>query len=127
MDSGLLGASVIFHGFFPHHYVFLICTCNVKAGALKNTVYKKKDGIVTRTIAGETILVPVYGDIANMQKIFSVDPVAAFIWENIDGQKSNTDILNLIISEYDVENDIAKKDLIEFIDSLSTAGLISEI
>jgi hypothetical protein len=91
---------------------------------LENTVYKKKDGVVTRTIAGETILVPVYGDIANMQKIFSVDPVAAFIWEHINGEKTCHEILTMIIEEFDVEMNVAKADLEDFLSSLKSAGLI---
>jgi len=93
---------------------------------VKNKLFKQKDGIVTRTIAGETILVPVYGDLADIQKIFSVDPVAGFIWEKIDGHRSFKELLDLIINEYDVDHEVAENDLAGFIDSLKSAGLILE-
>jgi hypothetical protein len=89
-------------------------------------VFKKKDGIVTRTVAGETILVPVYGDLADIQKIFSVDPVAKFIWDLIDGNRSFTEILDCVTAEFDVQPETASKDLSEFLNTLLSTGLIQE-
>jgi hypothetical protein len=91
---------------------------------VKNTVFKKKDGIVTRNIAGETILVPVYGDLADIQKIFSVDPVAGYIWEKIDGLRTCSEILDMITEEYDVDRNVAEKDLTEFLESLKSTRFI---
>jgi hypothetical protein len=94
---------------------------------LKQTIYQKKDGVVTRTVAGETILVPVYGDLADIRKIFSVNPVAGFIWENIDGSTSFDYLLEKMTGEYDVDRETADRDLTDLIESLKTWGLIEEV
>jgi len=89
-----------------------------------NMVYQKKENVVTRHIAGETLLVPIYGDIANMEKIFTLDPVAAFIWEHLDGKKSLKDIRDDVLKAFDVEKEQAETDIFEFVDELVEASLI---
>ena len=89
-----------------------------------NTTYRKKENIVTRHIAGETLLVPIYGELANMEKIFTLDPVAEFIWEQLDGEKSLKVIRDGVIDAFDVKKDQAEIDISEFIDALVKADLI---
>jgi hypothetical protein len=89
-----------------------------------NTTFRKKENIVTRNIAGETLLVPIYGDLANMEKIFTLDPVAAFIWEHLDGEKSLEDIRDGVLDAFDVEKEQAETDISEFVNELVKADLI---
>ncbi len=89
-----------------------------------NSRFCKKEQIVTRQIAGETLLVPVYGDLANMERIFTLDPVAAFIWEQLDGKKSLKDIRDGVLDAFDVKKEQAETDIFEFIDELVKADLI---
>jgi methyltransferase-like protein len=88
--------------------------------------FRKKEDIVTRRIAGETLLVPVYGDLANMERIFTLDPVAAFIWEQLDGEKSLEDIRDGVLGAFDVKEEQAETDIFEFIEELLKADLIDQ-
>jgi len=89
-----------------------------------NTTYRKKENIVTRHIAGETLLVPIYGELANMEKIFTLDPVAAFIWEQLDGEKSLKVIRDDVIDTFDVKKEEAETDISEFVNELVKEDLI---
>ena len=89
-----------------------------------NSMYFKKEDVVTRQIAGETLLVPIYGDLANMERIFALDEVAAFIWEQLDGKKSLKDILDGVLDAFDVKKEQAETDIFEFIDELLKADLV---
>jgi len=91
-----------------------------------NTTYRKKDDVVSREIAEETILVPVRGRLADMQKIFSLNPTAEFVWKNLDGKKKLVDILNALIDRFDVAKDEAEKDISDFVNELMNADLIEE-
>ena len=91
-----------------------------------NTIYRKKDDVVSREIAEETILVPVRGRLADMQKIFSLNPTAEFVWKNLDGKKKLVDILNALIDRFDVAKDEAEKDISDFVNELMNADLIEE-
>lgn len=92
-------------------------------GILKKK-YRQRGDIVTRKIAGEVILVPVRGDIADMQRIFTFDSVSEYIWDCLDGETSLKEILSGIIDTFDVSEEDAESDLVDFIVSLEDAGLI---
>jgi hypothetical protein len=91
-----------------------------------SSIFRKEENIVTRQIAGETLLVPIYGDLANMERIFALDPVAAFIWEKLDGEKSLKDIRDGVLDAFDVEEERAKTDIFEYIKELVEANLIEQ-
>jgi len=88
--------------------------------------YKKKDTVVSREIAGEFFLVPVRGRLADMQKIFTLNPVARYIWHKLDKDKSLEDIRNGVMSVFDVEKEEAASDIGEFIGELIEEDLIKE-
>jgi len=86
-------------------------------------IFKKNDAVVSRKIGGELFLVPVKGSLANMQRIFTLDPVAEYIWQEL-GRKKLTEICNGIVSTFDVEREQAETDVTEFISELLEANLI---
>lgn len=91
------------------------------------TVYRKKGNIVTRDIAGETILVPVCGKLADMQQLFSLNDVGRFIWERIDGQ-TNLEAIRLgIMDSFEVKREESEADLTDFISRLMESGLIEAV
>lgn len=88
--------------------------------------YRKKGEIVTRSIAGETILVPVRARLADMERLIILDGIGSFVWERIDGRTSRAAILQAILDEFEVEKEPAGKDLDEFVSALTSADLIEE-
>ncbi len=90
-------------------------------------IYKKQDDIVSRQIAGETILVPIRGKLADMQRIFSIDSVAEYIWQQMDGKNSLSTICEKILETFQVDRDQARKDILSFVNELAGSKLISEV
>jgi hypothetical protein len=90
-------------------------------------VFRKKKEIVARRIAGETILVPITGKLANMQRIFSLNPVGEYIWHQLDGKKNLKEIGEGIIFTFDVNKEQADIDIEEFIVELTKADLITGV
>lgn len=98
-----------------------------KTGAdIWSKIFKKNKDIVSRKIAEELFIVPVRGKLADMQRIFTLNPVAEYIWQALDGQKSLDDIRDHIVSHYDVDKEQADSDIVDFIEELKTADLIRE-
>jgi hypothetical protein len=89
-------------------------------------VFRKSDELVKREVAGETILVPIRGTLATLQQIFVLNPVAAFIWEQLDGKRSLQEICEGVLARFDVTPAAARIDLLELVDGLLRAGLIAE-
>ena len=91
------------------------------------SVYEKNESLVTREIADETILVPVKGTLASLQQVFVLNPVAAFIWQRIDGATDVATILSAILERFEITEDQARTDLDELIGSLEQAELIRKV
>jgi len=87
-------------------------------------VYRKKGEIVTRSIAGETMLVPIRAQLANMDQLIVLEGIGNFVWERIDGKTALDVILTAIVDEFDVEKKVAENDLNELISGLEKADLI---
>lgn len=92
-----------------------------------HTIYRKKDNMVTRQIAGETLLVPIRSQVADMQNIFALThSTAEYIWQQLDGKQNLEQIHQGIMDNFQVENQQALSDLQEFISQLLEAGIIEE-
>ena len=86
-----------------------------------DSVYKKNQDIVFRQIGDECILVPIRQNSADLSSIYTLNPVAAFIWQLFDGKNSLSDILSRLTAFYDVAQEIAQEDLFAFVDVLLKA------
>jgi len=89
-------------------------------------VFEKTDNIVSRRIAGELFLVPISGDLANMQRIFTLTAVAEFIWEKLDGRMNLNEIRRHVLSRFEVPEGQAEADIKEFVTELLKEGLTRE-
>jgi len=86
--------------------------------------YKKGENVVTRRIAGETLLIPISGKLADLKQVFSLEGIAPDIWKFLDGEHSLEDIADAIVSEYEVDRETAARDIAELADKLLDAGLV---
>lgn len=89
-------------------------------------VFEKTKNIVSRRIAGELFLVPISGEIANMQSIFALNAVGEFIWEKLDGQRSINEIRMDVLDCFDVSEEQAGSDIKDFVTELLKEGLAKE-
>ncbi len=79
--------------------------------------------VVSRTVVGETIVVPIRGKLADLRRIFALDPVADFIWKKLDGTMTLGKIRDEIVDTFEIDDDTAAADLLEFVDHLLKEGL----
>jgi hypothetical protein len=94
---------------------------------IRQKVFIKNEEVISRKIAGETILVPVRGTLADMRRIFTLNPVAEHIWRRIDGKNSIENIGSTIVSAFEVDHQSAEDDMEEFITALLKENLITEV
>ena len=88
--------------------------------------FVKDPNIVSRKIAGEVILVPIRKNVGDLESIYTLNEVAARIWELIDGKKKVRDIHKVIIDEFDVASEEAERDIKNLLKQLAKIGAIAK-
>lgn len=85
---------------------------------------KLKKQFVLREIVGEAVLVPIGESAARFNGLLTVNELGKFIWENIESSKDEDELLQRILDEYEVDGDVAKADLDEFLGKLKAVDII---
>ncbi len=84
----------------------------------------KDKKLVTRSIGGETLIVPVKSGVADLECIYALNEMGSRIWELLDERTPVKKIVEKICSEYDVTPEQATQDISELLSSLEAAGLV---
>ncbi len=87
--------------------------------------FRQKRDLVTRRIAGETVIVPVRGGVGDLNSIYTLNQPGTLIWELLGSETPLDAIVGAVWREYDVTEDVARKDIGEFLQSLKSEDLIS--
>lgn len=82
-------------------------------------ISQHKSQFASQKVGNEMVLVPLKNNIAQMDKLFTMNEVACFIWENIDSITTKDEILTRIIETFDIDLKTAELDYTEFIESIS--------
>ena len=90
-----------------------------------SSLYCKKEDIVTRRIAGETLLVPIRSHLADMQRIYGLNPEGEYIWQQLDGRHSLAQIHAGVTANFAVTGEQAESDIREFIGQLLAAEIVA--
>ncbi len=76
---------------------------------------KIKEGFILRQIAGEDIVVPIGNNIADFNGVIRLNESAAFLWRELQSETSKNDLVNKLKSEYEIGEELAAKDVEDFI------------
>jgi hypothetical protein len=79
----------------------------------------------TRSVAGETILVPIRAGAGDMEHVFTLNESGKAIWQMLESPKRLEQIVDGLLQEFDVSEDDARKDASEFLADLQQAGLVA--
>ena len=86
-------------------------------------IFHQTPDIVVRRIAGEILLIPVKGKIADLQRVFVLNPIGERIWRGIAESRPIGEIVDEIVASYEVTRETAQSDVLEFLTELREAGL----
>ncbi len=85
---------------------------------------KTNKDFMLRKIAGESILVATGEATQRFNGMITLNEVATFIWENIDACESEDELIGKILSEFDIDEEIARSDAREFIEKSLRVGIM---
>ena len=87
---------------------------------------KIKNELMLREIAGNYIIVPVGGELVDLNALININDTGAFIFKALETDTTPEEIVELMIKEYDIDFETAKNDVDEFIDILRENSMLSE-
>lgn len=85
---------------------------------------KIKKEFILREIVGDIVLVPINKSTSKFDGLITMNEIGKFIWENIESAKDEEELLQRILDEYEVDKDVAKDDLDEFLGKLKEIDII---
>lgn len=85
---------------------------------MTESIIKRNDNFIFRKVVNEMILVPIKQDVAEMEYIFTLNEVGAFVWEKLNESLTLRELQKAVMDEFDVDSKTAEKDLLTFLDEL---------
>jgi len=76
--------------------------------------------VFSQEVDGEMVLLDM-----NSENYFGLDAVGTVIWQAMQEHKKLGDVLNFLIEYYEIDEEILKNDLLQFVENLEKSGLIT--
>jgi hypothetical protein len=80
--------------------------------------------VVSRVVAGETLIVPVRGKVGDLASIYSFNETGSLIWKLLETPRTVSDLVESVAWEYSVERERAEKDVRQFVSDMVFVGLV---
>jgi hypothetical protein len=81
-------------------------------------LFNIKSKLAMRMVGDELVLVPLTSNVSDMDELFTLNELGCFIWDRITETSTENEIVLSVIKEYDVDENIAKRDVADFLSRL---------
>lgn len=80
---------------------------------------RQRAELAARVIGGEAVVVD-----AGSSRVHELNPVATFVWERCDGTRSGWAIVDAVVEAFEVEREVAARDVAGLLRTLHERGLL---
>lgn len=87
---------------------------------------KIKSGFAKRKIADSNIVVPVGKATNDFNGMITLNESGSFFWDCLTSNTSVDEVVKKVTSEYDIDENTARKDIENFVDMLRNNNLLEE-
>ena len=87
---------------------------------------KVQKDFVLSEIAGDYVIIPTGKTVLTFNGLITVNEVGADLWKMLQSEVSFDDLLKGILETYDVDEETAREDIQEFLDTLIEGGILDE-
>ena len=87
---------------------------------------KAREGFILRNLTGEYLLMPKGEKIKNYDSVVLMNELSAFVWGKMQNPVTQSDLLEAVLNEYDVDEKTAREDLDGLLAELKEAGVIDD-
>lgn len=86
--------------------------------------YTRSESVVSRVIAGETLIIPIRKGVGDLAAIYSLNGVASLIWTALGQPNSREEIVRIVEKEFAAESGQVESDVQGFLDEMCSLGLV---
>ena len=97
-------------------------TINIK----ENDRMKIKDGFMVRKIANQYMAVPVGARAKELHGMIGLNETAAFLWELLKEDRTEEELVQMLLAEYEVEEVQAQRSVKRFREMLKKEGVLAD-
>jgi hypothetical protein len=87
-------------------------------------VFLRSRAVVSRVVAGETLIVPVRGKVGDLASIYSFNETGSLIWRLLDAPRLVGGLVSAVAEEYQVDTEQVRQDVLRFLAEMRGVGLI---
>jgi hypothetical protein len=89
-------------------------------------IYRKLNTVILREIEGESILIPISSRNEDRNLVlYGLNEVGRFIWDQINGKRTEKEIIGALVKTYDVNEEKGHNDVRTFLSLLKHKNIIS--
>lgn len=81
---------------------------------------------VLREIAGDYIIIPTGKTVLDFNGLITVNEVGASLWNMLQEEVTVEDLVAGVLKEYEVEEEVAREDILEFLGNLENGGILKK-
>ena len=85
---------------------------------------KLKDGFILREVAGQTVVLPVGGDL-DLNMMITLNETGEFLWKQLENENDQAGLVAALLAEYDVDEATAKNAVEGFVAKLNENGFLA--
>ena len=86
--------------------------------------FVRSQTVVSRCVAGETLIVPVRGKVGDLASIYSFNETGSLIWKLMETPRSVSELAEAVTQEFDVEAERGAQDVKQFVNEMLAVGLV---
>jgi hypothetical protein len=86
--------------------------------------FRQSPDIVSREVAGETVVVPICRGVGDLDSIFTFNGMGSWLWSLLADGRSEGELTELVTGRFAVEKETARRDVREFLSELRKSGLV---
>jgi hypothetical protein len=87
-------------------------------------IFVRSRAVVSRVVAGETLIVPVRGKVGDLASIYSFNETGSLIWKLLDSPRAVGELVSGVAEEYLVDTEQVRQDVVRFLSEMRGEGLV---
>ena len=89
--------------------------------------HTRNTAIVSREVAGETIVVPICRGVGDLDSVYTFNPVGRSLWRLLENGRSIEELANWVATHYEVDAKQAVVDVQSYLSELQEVGLVRTV